>query len=164
MGTFIGFGLLKEILLPNRIPPEILHLSHSSQVCILSSFQPISLKSLWEQKRGWGMIKNLNFEARLPGGSLGITVAHQICEGSGSRGSSCVIESSDGHTPTLQGWCKDKTLKRLPDSVPDVSYQQRLCIRFNNLEWPIGLFKCLLNKLEVLKPHFPSLDYCAHCH
>lgn len=68
------------------------------------------------------MIKNLNFEARLPGESRGIIVAHQIGEGSNSRGSSCVLESSDGHTPTLQGWCKDRTLKRLPDIVLDVGY------------------------------------------
>lgn len=68
------------------------------------------------------MNKILNFEARLPAESLGITVAHQIGEGSSSRGSSCVIESSDGHTPTLQGWCKDRTLRKLPDSVLDVGY------------------------------------------
>lgn len=53
------------------------------------------------------MVEGLNFEAKLPEVSRGITVAHQSGVGSSCRSSLSVIESSV--PPTLQGCYKDKT-------------------------------------------------------
>lgn len=104
------------------------------------------------------MVESLNFEARRPEVSLGITVAHQSWFGSSSRSSSAIIESSNGFPPTLQGWYKDKThTKPSWQTVSYKCYYDRLCINSNYLELSIWLFKCLLNK-QSFKDSLPIVS------